>query len=181
MQKHLAEPACRASNAVPDRRRNSRRDAKPLCARHQRPEWARSLNPTMCRPPLDAMREELSSRAKCLEAMNSATGMRTMFKAALLGAGLVASVATTAAAQVYYPDSYPGYGYYSYPGYSYPTYSYPSHSYPYGYSPYYGWPGYYQAPAYPYRAGPAYSDPYVGWRPYSAGAGPRASTHGGGY
>src|SRR5262249_39393136 len=103
---------------------------------------------------------------------------RIMFKAALLGMGILAVVTTTAAAQVYYPYSYPSYNYYSYPGYGYPTYSYPSYSYPYGYAPYYGWP-YYQAPAYPYRAAPAYSDPYVGWRPYSDSAGPKASTRGG--
>ena len=102
--------------------------------------------------------------------------MQTMFKAALLGTGLAALVATTAAAQVYYP--YPSYNY-SYPGYIYPTYNYPSYSYPYGYSPYYGWPNYYQAPV--YGPGPAYPDPYVGWRPYTSGAGPKASTRGGGY
>ena len=96
-----------------------------------------------------------------------------MLKAALLGIGIVAAVATTATAQVYYP--------YSYPGYSYPSYSYPWYGYPYGYSWYYAWPNYYQAPVYPYRAGPPYADPYVGWRPYSASAGPKASTHGGGY
>jgi hypothetical protein len=95
-----------------------------------------------------------------------------MFKSALLGIGLVAAVTTTAAAQLYYPYSYPGYSYYSYPGYSYPTYGYP-----YGYSSYYGWPYYYGTPAYP--AAPAYSDPYVGLRPYSDSAGPKASTRGG--
>jgi hypothetical protein len=95
-----------------------------------------------------------------------------MLKSALVGIGIVAATATTAAAQSYYPYSYPGYGYYyTYPGYSYPTYSYPSYGYPYGYSAYYGW----QGPA--YRPAPAYSDPYVGWRPYSDGAGPRASGH----
>src|SRR5712672_3152743 len=73
--------------------------------------------------------------------MNYATGTRTMFKSALLGIGIAAAVTTTAAAQPYYPYSYPGYGYYyTYPGYSYPTYSYPSYGYPYGYSAYYGWP-----------------------------------------
>src|SRR5215831_20397008 len=86
-----------------------------------------------------------------LSRTKSATGMQTMFKAALLGAGLTALVATTAATQVYYP--YPSYNY-SYPGYIYPTYKYP-----YGYSPYYGWPNYYHAPV--YGAGPAYSDPYL--------------------
>jgi hypothetical protein len=96
-----------------------------------------------------------------------------MFKPALLGIGLLATATTTAAAQLY-PYSYPGYSYYSYSGYSYPTYGYP-----YGYSPYYGWPNYYGAPV--YRTAPAYSDAYVWWRPYSAGAGPKASTHGGGY
>jgi hypothetical protein len=34
-----------------------------------------------------------------------------MFKAALLGAGLAAAVTTIAAAQVYYPNSYPRYSY----------------------------------------------------------------------
>jgi hypothetical protein len=96
-----------------------------------------------------------------------------MLKSALAGIGLAAALATTAAAQLYYPYN-PGYSYYSYPGYGYPTYGYPS-----GYSAYHGWPNYYGAPA--YRAGLAYSDPYVWWRPYSGGAGPKASTHGGGY
>jgi hypothetical protein len=44
--------------------------------------------------------------------MNSATGMRTMVKSALLGIGLAAALTTAATAQVYYPYSYPGYGYY---------------------------------------------------------------------
>jgi hypothetical protein len=48
-------------------------------------------------------------------------------------------------------------------------------SYPYGYFAYYGWPYYFQGPV--YRPAPAYSDPYVGWRPYSDAAGPRASGH----
>jgi hypothetical protein len=93
-----------------------------------------------------------------------------MIKAALLGLGLVAVMAVTAAAQSYYPYYYPGYGY---PGYGYPAYSYPP-GYAWGYGWPYGWP-YYPA----YRAKPAYSDPYVWWRPYSDNAGPKASTHGG--
>ena len=96
-----------------------------------------------------------------------------MIKSALLGVGIVAAVATTAAAQPYYPS-------YS-PGYSYPPYGYPAYSYPPGYAWSYGWPYgwsyYYPAPA--YRAAPAYSDPYVWWRPYSDNAGPKASTRGG--
>ena len=88
-----------------------------------------------------------------------------MLKSALLAIGLLAAVVTTAAAQPYYPY-YP----YYYPGYSYPTYGYP-----YGYTSYYGWPSYYWPPV--YRPAPAYSDPYVQVRPYSDGAGPRASGH----
>jgi hypothetical protein len=106
-----------------------------------------------------------------------------MLKSVLLGVGLVAAVTTTAAAQSYYPYYYPGYSYYSYPsysyysypGYSYPTYGYPSYSYPNRYASYYGWPYDYRVPT--YRAAPAYSDPYVGSRPYSDSAGPRASGH----
>lgn len=98
-----------------------------------------------------------------------------MIKSTLLGVGLLAAVATTAAAQSYYPYYNPGYGY---PGYGYAPYGYPAYSYPPGYAwsgwPY-GWP--YSAPA--YRAAPAYSDPYAYWRPYSDNAGPRASTRGG--
>jgi hypothetical protein len=92
-----------------------------------------------------------------------------MIKSALLGMSVTAVVATTAAAQPYYPYYSPGYSY-SYPGYSYPTYNYP-----YGYSSYYGWPYSYQAPS--YRPAPAYSDPYIAARPYSGGAGPKASGH----
>ena len=95
---------------------------------------------------------------------------RTMIKSALLGVGLVAAMATTAAAQPYYPY---------YPGYSYPPYSYPAYSSPPGYAWYgwpYGWSYAYSAPAY---QAPAYADPYAWWRPYSAGAGPKASTRGG--
>src|SRR5215471_19801122 len=96
---------------------------------------------------------------------------RTMIKSALLGVGLVAVVATTAAAQPYYPYYYSGYGY--------PAYGYPAYGYAPGYA-WYGWPygsSYaYSAPAY---QAPAYADPYAWWRPYSAGAGPKASTRGG--
>ena len=90
-----------------------------------------------------------------------------MIKSALLGIGLVAAVATTAAAQTYYPNYYPGY---SYPPYGYPTYSYPP-GYAWGYGWPYSWPYYYPAPV--YRAAPAYSDPYVWWRPYSTMPGQR--------
>jgi hypothetical protein len=106
--------------------------------------------------------------------VNSATEMRTMIKSALLGMGIAAVVATAAAAQSYYPYYYPGYSY-SYPGYNYPTYNYPTYGYPYGYSSYYGSPYSYQAPS--YQSAPAYSDPYVAARPYSSGAGPKASGH----
>jgi hypothetical protein len=113
---------------------------------------------------------ERSFMGQCYQVMNSSTGMRTMFKSALLGIGFVAAVATAAIAQPYYSYYYPSYSYY--PGYSYPTYSYP-----YGYASYYGWPNqlnYYRPP---YRAAPAYSDPSAWWRPYSDGAGPKASGH----
>ena len=92
-----------------------------------------------------------------------------MIKSALLGVGLLAGVATTAAAQSYYPYYYPGYGY---------PYGYAAYGYAPGYGRY-GWPygsPYYSAPAY---QAPAYADPYAWWRPYSAGAGPKASTRGG--
>ena len=102
-----------------------------------------------------------------------------MLKSALLGIGLLAAATTAAAAQSHYPYAYPGYPTNSYP-YAYSSYNYPDaysyYGWPYSYS---GWPTYYGAPA--YRAAPAYSDPYVGLRPYSDGAGPKASTHGGGY
>ena len=90
-----------------------------------------------------------------------------MFKSALLGIALTAAVTTTAAAQLYYPYSYPAY-----------PYGYPAYGYPYAYAPYYGWPNYYYAPP-AYRAAPAYSDPYDWWRPYTDNAGPKASTRGG--
>jgi hypothetical protein len=76
---------------------------------------------------------------------------------------------TTAAAQSYYPYYYPGYGY---------PYGYAAYGYAPGYN-WYGWPygsPYYSAPAY---QAPAYADPYAWWRPYSAGAGPKASSRGG--
>jgi hypothetical protein len=103
-----------------------------------------------------------------------------VIKSALLGVGLVAAVATTAAAQTYYiiPTTIPvtatdltairltairltairldTLGATGWP---------------------YSWPYYYPAPA--YRAAPAYTDPYVWWRPYSDNAGPKASTRGG--
>jgi hypothetical protein len=83
-----------------------------------------------------------------------------------MGVGLAAAVATTVAAQPYYPYYYPGY---SYPPYGYPAYGYPA-GYTWGYGWPYGWSNYYPAPA--YRTVPAYSDPYVWWRPYSDHAGP---------
>ena len=100
-----------------------------------------------------------------------AHGRVKMIKSALLGVGIVAAVATTAAAQTYYPNYYPGY---SYPAYGYPTYP---GGYAWGYGWPYSWPYYYSAHA--YRAVPAYSDPYVWWRPYSDKTGPKASTRGG--
>jgi hypothetical protein len=95
-----------------------------------------------------------------------------MIRSALLAAGFVAAVATTATAQTYYYP-YAGNPYYNYSGTVYPPYSYPyasSYNYPYGYSAYYGWPygGYY----YPNRTPPSYADPFVYARPYSDGAGP---------
>ena len=91
-----------------------------------------------------------------------------LIKSALLGVGFMAAVATTPAAQPYYPYYYSGYGY--------PAYSY-SPGYAWGYGWPYGWSYSYPAPA--YRTAPAYSDPYVWWRPYSDHAGPKASTRGG--
>ena len=95
-----------------------------------------------------------------------------MIKSVLLGIGFVAAMATTAAAQSYYPYYYPGYGY---PTYGYPAYSYPGYAWSYGWP--YAWPYSYGTPA--YRAAPAYADPYVWARPYSDNAGPKASTRGG--
>jgi len=67
------------------------------------------------------------------------------------------------------PYNYPGYQsysatpwYYYYPGYGY-AYNYPTYNYYAGS---------------PYAAPKAYWDPYVGLRPYSDNAGPKASGHG---
>lgn len=106
-----------------------------------------------------------------LDVLRYATRMHRMIKSALLAVGLVTAVATTAAAQAYYPYYYPGYGY--------PPYGYSPYSYSPGYAWGYGWPNYYYSPAPAYRAAPAYSDPYAWWRPYSDNAGPKASTRGG--
>ena len=107
--------------------------------------------------------------------------MQLLVRATPLGFGLLIGVAATAHAQYAdYPGTpsynssspynYPGYQgslsqspyYYYYPGYR-SSYNYPTYSY------YQGW-------AYP--APKAYWDPYVGLRPYSDNAGPKASGHG---
>jgi hypothetical protein len=107
--------------------------------------------------------------------------MQMVIKATVVGVGLLSGIAATAQAQYYNyygtpniysssPQNYPGYQtsysanpwYYYYPGYGY-TYNYPTYNY-------------YTGSAYP--APRAYWDPYVGARPYSDNAGPKASGHG---
>jgi hypothetical protein len=108
--------------------------------------------------------------------------MKTLTKAAVVTVGLVGGFAVTAHAQYYNyygapytyswsPYNYPRYQtsvapnpyYYYYPGYGY-TYNYPTYNYYVGT---------------PYPAPKAYWDPYVGFRPYSDNAGPKASGYGG--
>jgi hypothetical protein len=72
-----------------------------------------------------------------------------MLKAALLGIGLVAALASISAAQ----PSNLSYGF---------DYRLPMDSHPYGSSSYYGWPNYYRATD--YWATLASSDPFGGWR-----------------
>ena len=106
--------------------------------------------------------------------------MRTLATTAVVGLGLLAGTAATGHAQYYNsygspstnswsPYNYPGYQsysatprYYYYPGYGY-AYNYPTYNYYAGS---------------PYAAPKAYWDPYVGLRPYSDNAGPKASGHG---
>ena len=107
--------------------------------------------------------------------------MATPAKAAMIGLAVLTGSAAAADAQYYNPygapntyawspNNYPGYQgsvsstpyYYSYPGYGY-AYNYPTYSYYNGS---------------PYPAPRAYWDPYVGLRPYSDNAGPKASGHG---
>jgi hypothetical protein len=101
--------------------------------------------------------------------------MQTSLKATLLGLGLLAGVTMTANAQTYYnpapTHSYPGY-------YAGQPYYYSGYPYYYPGTTYYNYPTYGTYLGTPYPAPKAYWDPYVGWRPYSDNAGPKASGHG---
>jgi hypothetical protein len=90
--------------------------------------------------------------------------MKSILGAAILSVGLTLAFSGAANAQTYY-NGYYSY-YYPYGGYygAYPSYRY--------YGPRYSW---YYGPN--YNGSAAYSDPYVYWRPYSDGAGPRVSGH----
>jgi hypothetical protein len=89
--------------------------------------------------------------------------MAILIRSILCGSVLLLAAAT-ADAQPYYPwYSYPAYPAYPYAAYTYPPYY--SYGYRYPGSAYYG-----------YRPTP-YNDPYVARRPYSDGAGPKASGH----
>jgi hypothetical protein len=115
----------------------------------------------------------------------SGGSMQTLTKAAVVGVGLVAGFAATAHAQYY--NSYGAYygtpNTYSWSPYNYPGYQTSVAPNPYYY--YYPGDGYaYNYPTYNYYAGTPYPspkafwDPYVGLRPYSDNAGPKASGHG---
>jgi hypothetical protein len=96
--------------------------------------------------------------------------MWKIVKPAMFGAGMLLLGAAGAQAQT---ASYPGAYWQNYPAYNY-AYGYPAYGYPYA-SPYQSYSGL----GYAYPAPRAYSDPYVGYRPYSDNAGPKASTRGG--
>lgn len=85
-------------------------------------------------------------------------------------AGVLTAAAATAHAQ---SSGYPATAYQAAPAYSYsyPAYN-PGEYYDTGLPP--------SAPymGRPYAAPKAFWDPYVGWRPYSDNAGPKASGHG---
>ncbi len=94
--------------------------------------------------------------------------MLKMARTSAFAAGVLTAAAATAHAQ---NSGYPATAYQTPPAYGY---SYPS----------YNAGGYYASglPAsgsgQPYAAPKAFGDPYVGWRPYSDNAGPKASGHG---
>jgi hypothetical protein len=101
--------------------------------------------------------------------------MWTVAKATVLGFGLLTGAVVTADAQYYY-NPFPTYSYPWY--YSNPNYYYSGYPYYYpGYS-YYNYPSYDTYLGTPYPGPRSYWDPYVGWRPYSDNAGPKASGHG---
>ncbi len=101
--------------------------------------------------------------------------MRRITTAALAGLGIIvagAAQAQTVPAPGAAWQNYPVYNYgYTYPGYTY-YYSYPN----YGYA--YQWPYTRDYLGQPYPSPLAFWDPYVGYRPYSDNAGPKASGHG---
>ena len=100
--------------------------------------------------------------------------MLNLVKAMALVLGLLTGAGATANAQYYnyYPPPYSAYGNFYYTGTPW-GYYYPGYGYGYNYPTYGSYPGaQYPAPA-------AFWDPYVGWRPYSDHAGPKASGHGG--
>lgn len=108
--------------------------------------------------------------------------MPGLARATVIGLAVLAGGAATADAQYYnYYSTQNPYTYspYNYPGYQGSVaaapydYSYPGYGYAYNYPTY----SYYNGS--PYPAPRAYWDPYVGWRPYSDNAGPKASGHGG--
>ena len=108
--------------------------------------------------------------------------MPTLARSVALGTGLLIGLATAAGAQTYYYPQYTSNSYiypYSYSGnaYTYP-YNYYGYSYAPGYT-YYGYPYYQRSSNFGtlYPAPLAFWDPYVGWRPYSDNAGPKASGH----
>ncbi len=89
--------------------------------------------------------------------------MKSKFGTAALAFGLLIGLAGAANAQAYYGGTYQ---------YQYPYGGYSQYTPYYYYGPGYSW---YYGPR--YRRATPYGDPYVYWRPYSDGAGPKASGH----
>ena len=98
--------------------------------------------------------------------------MRKLARTAAFVAGILVAAGATAHAQY---NNAPGSPYQASPYYGY-NYQYPSPGYGYNYSTYAAY-GSYIGQAYP-AAPKAFWDPYVGYRPYSDNAGPKASGHG---
>lgn len=97
--------------------------------------------------------------------------MSSVIKGTVLAVGLL-TVAAAANAQNY------GYTGTAYPYYGYTYQAYPNYYYPYDYRSYGYYPTYGSYMGNPYPAPLAFWDPYVGYRPYSDNAGPKASGHG---
>jgi hypothetical protein len=112
--------------------------------------------------------------------------MRTLATAAVVGIGLLAGTGAPGHAQYYnyygwptpYPPSTSTWSPYNYPGYQMSTSATPWYYYYPGYGYGYNYPTYNYYAGSPYPAPKAYWDPYVGARPYSDNAGPKASGHG---